>query len=392
MKDNKKGKKKLLSTLPATLVLILTALLFVSLGYVYLSIRNGYTIDDLIDNIVGNLIGVLAAFLLFDILYNKLTQDDYAQDISQWITKTLIGDADTLDSFDEKDKKKFLRSTLESLMNDEDAVDAVMYHMDRYMDSSNITRIRTHFDYSIVLTTEFPKDYDVLQGIKEEKYYYVQEKLDFVIKYLTDEHILFKNNEVKIGFPFDKKSLDSGMLRSDKKCEFANCIFNENLDITPEDIKYLRTIDPSDLPKLFRNLFTFVLRIDDNLGELMDVELKSDGIVATFRVDYDTEVNEHSVRIIFHMPKLWDSVFEVTLVDPTRDPKIIFDYMPGKMDVNMYSYLDKSIASNNGADEEQNGLYDISMNGKWVYPKSGVVFTVTKKCDHKNNNQSSDAN
>ena len=63
--DNQKQKKKksVMDTLSATMVLVLTALLLVFVGYTYLALKNGYTLDDLIDNIVGNLIGVLAAFL-----------------------------------------------------------------------------------------------------------------------------------------------------------------------------------------------------------------------------------------------------------------------------------------------------------------------------------------
>lgn len=65
--DNQKQKKKksVMDTLSATMVLVLIALLLVFVGYTYLALKNGYTLDDLIDNIVGNLIGVLAAFLLF---------------------------------------------------------------------------------------------------------------------------------------------------------------------------------------------------------------------------------------------------------------------------------------------------------------------------------------
>ena len=112
--DNQKQKKKksVMDTLSATMVLVLIALLLVFVGYTYLALKNGYTLDDLIDNIVGNLIGVLAAFLLFDILNNKLTQDAYARETSQQITKTLMGEPEILDSFSDEDKKTFLKSTL----------------------------------------------------------------------------------------------------------------------------------------------------------------------------------------------------------------------------------------------------------------------------------------
>ena len=79
------------------------------------------------------------------------------------------------------------------------------------------------------------------------------------------------------------------------------------------------------------------------------------------------------------MPKMWDSIFEVTLVDPTKDPKVSFDYMPGKMDVTMYSYLNKENEANDGAYEQKNGIFDIAIKDEWIYPKSGIVFLVRKK-------------
>ena len=51
-----------MDTLSATMVLVLIALLLVFVGYTYLALKNGYTLDDLIDNIVGNLIGVLDVY------------------------------------------------------------------------------------------------------------------------------------------------------------------------------------------------------------------------------------------------------------------------------------------------------------------------------------------
>ena len=79
------------------------------------------------------------------------------------------------------------------------------------------------------------------------------------------------------------------------------------------------------------------------------------------------------------MPKLWDSIFEVTLVDPTKEPKITFDYLPDKMDVTMYSYLNKEDAANDGAYEQVNGIFDITIKDEWIYPKSGIVFNVKRK-------------
>lgn len=379
MKKENQNSISRISTIPATVILILTALLLVFAGYMYLTIKNGYTFDELVGNIVGNLIGVLAAFLLFDILYNKLTQDGYARETSQQITRTLMGDPEILDAFSEEDKRAFLVSTIQSIVKDEDAVDMMVGNMDKYFHNMKLARIRKSFHYTITLTTELPTEYDEFPGVKEDMYFYVQENLNYEVKYLSGSDVNLSTEEVKIGFSFDKRSLDAGLMESDRDQEFAKCIFNENLDITKEAIEYLRELSEERLKHVFDNLFTAVLKVDGKQGMLDKVDVRDGGIVATYKVNYETNRSEHSIRVIFHMPKLWNSIFEVTLVDPTKEPKITFDYMPGRMDVTMFSYLNKGDESNDGAYEQQNGLYDIAIKGEWIYPKSGIVFSVRKK-------------
>ena len=363
----------------ATGILVLIALILVILGYSFLKIYYRYGISDLVSDVVGNLIGVLAAFLLFDILYNQLTQDAYTKETSQQITKTLMGDPATLDAFSDEDKQAFLVSTIKSLMRDEDAVDMIVGNMKKYFAGAKNARIRKSFDYTITLTSEFPKAYLNFPGVTDGEYFYVQENLNYEVKYLSgsDENLCHK--DVKIGFSFDKRSLDSGLLESESDPEFAKCIFNESLEITREAINYLRGLSESELKTVFDNLFTAVLKVDGKTGTLDKVTVRDGGIVATYKIDYETNKDEHSIRVIFHMPRLWDSIFEVTLVDPTKDPKVMFDYMPEKMDVTMYSYLNKGNESNDGAYEQQNGLYDIAIKDEWIYPKSGIVFFVKKK-------------
>lgn len=378
MKKTGKNKKPKSKTLSAAVMLVLTAFFFVLAGYLYLCLKNGYTFDELIDNIVGNLIGVLAAFILFDIIYNKITQDEYAKEISQQITKTLMGDPDTLDSFNDDDKRNFLVSTIKSMVNDEDAVDMIVGNIDKYFKDTDTSRLRKYFNYVIAVTTDFPNAYINFPGVRDDMYFYVQENLNYEVKYLSDHNKNLNTNEVKIGFSFNKMDLDDGLLEISDASEFSQCIFNENLDITAEAITYLKNMTEEELSEAFQNLFTVVLKIDNQPGELSKVDLRHDGIIATYKIDYDTSNDEHSVRIIFHMPKMWESIFEITLVDPTKNPKMTFDYMPDKMDVTMYSYLNKKSESNNGAYELHNGLIDISIKDEWIYPKSGIVFNVKK--------------
>lgn len=377
-KDNNKIKHSI-STLPATVILILVALLLVFLGYIYLALKSGYTFDDLIDNIVGNLLGVLAAFLLFDILYNKMTQDAYAKETSQQITKTLMGDPETMDSFNDEDKTKFFESTIRSIAKDEDAVDLICDNAKKYLKNIQNTRVRKGMNYTISLSTEFPKAYDEFPGVKEGKYFYVQENLSYDLKYINDKDNYLDTNIVNIGFAFDKKQLDRSLLESHENADFSRCIFSENLDITAEAVDYLHSLSNEDFKKTFEKLFTMVIKVDGKNGTLENVKLNADGIVASYNVPFDVTKKELSIKIIFHMPKLWNSIFEVVLVDPTKDPKITLDFFPGKMDVSMYSYLNKRAETNDAAYEQLNGLFDVTVRDEWILPKSGIVFNIKRK-------------
>lgn len=386
--DNEKQKKKKagrMDTISATMVLILIALLLVFVGYTYLALKNGYTVDDLIDNIVGNLIGVLAAFLLFDILNNKLTQDAYARETSQQITKTLMGEPEILDSFSDEDKKTFLKSTITSMVRDEDAVDMLSANMEKYFDRVRGARIRKMFDYTINLEPDLPEEYAKagFPGASEGKYYLIDEELKFNVKYLggTDEN--YNSDVICLGFAYDKKSLDGGLLETGHDADFTKSIFNEDLVVAPEAVDFINNIPADKVKGVINTLFMPILRID-NSGDNEDdgqfeVERKSNGFILKFRLDFDRSEadNEHLVSIYFKMPRVWNSIFEVTLVDPTKAPHIKLKYKSG-MDVTMYSYLNKESSANAGACIQRAGLYDIAIKDEWIYPKSGVIFHIKK--------------
>lgn len=379
-------KKQQFSTIPATIILILVALLIVGGGYTYLTLKNGYKFDDLVDNIVGNLIGVLAAFLLFDILYNKLTQDAYARETSQQITKTLMGEPEILDSFSDEDKKNFLKSTMTSMMKDEDAIDMLVTNLEKYLDSDKIGRIRKMFDYTIHLEPNLPPEYAEAHfpGANEGKYYLIDEELKFNLKYLSKKDTYFCGEYICIGLAYDKKGLDAGLLQNGHDADFSGCIFNEDLVIESAAVEFINNIPADKIKEVINTLFVPILRIDnsdnDEENSLVEVVRKDNGIILKFKVNYDNseDIKEHLVSIYFKMPRVWNSIFEVTLVDPTKEPHIKLKYKTS-MDVTMYSYLNKNNEANSGACIQRAGIYDIAIKDEWIYPKSGVVFCIKKK-------------
>ena len=181
-------------------------------------------------------------------------------------------------------------------------------------------------------------------------------------------------------------------LRSSKNGEerevFKNCIFREILDIVPEDKAIFHELQDeahsAELVKLAHRMFRPHLTIDRTKGELYSVEVgnykgRDYGLLFTFKVAHDQNATEHDVSLIFHMPKRWDSIIEVALVEPTKDPQISISYNEDAMDVEMYAFLNKGDASSyDNTLEEENGVYSIALSNEWVYPMSGTVFFVRK--------------
>ena len=387
MNNSDKNKKTNINskiTWTATAMCFLVAVIIIISGYVFMLVTDpNYGFRDFVDSVVGNLIGVLAGFCVFDILYNKLTQDAYARETSQQIAKTLMGDPETMDAFSEEDKKAFLKSTLVSMLRDDDAVDLLTTNMGKYFDGAKSARIRKAFDYIITIEDKLTPDYETYDfpGLKENMYFLLDEEFKFTVKYLSGNDVNFSGDYVCLGFAYDKRSLDSGLLEDGKDADFSKCIFNEDLVVTPEAIKYINSIPNDEVTAVINALFVPTLWVDGDGGreeDLVEVERKQNGLIFKFKLEYDKTRMEHDVRIYFKMPRLWDHIFEVTLVDPTKNPHIKLKYK-SDMDVIMYSYLNKEDQSNAGAFVKRADLYEISIKDEWVYPKSGVLFHIRRK-------------
>ncbi len=387
MSNSDKNKKTNINskiTWTATAMCFLVAVIIIISGYVFMLVTDpNYGFRDFVDSVVGNLIGVLAGFCVFDILYNKLTQDAYAKETSQQIAKTLMGDPETMDAFSEEDKKAFLKSTLVSMLRDDDAVDLLTTNMGKYFDGAKSARIRKAFDYIITLEDKLTPDYETYDfpGLKENRYFLLDEEFKFTVKYLSGHDANFSGDHVCLGFAYDKRSLDAGLLEDGKDADFSKCIFNEDLVVTPEAIKYINSIPNDEVTAVINDLFVPTLWVDGDGGreeDLVEVERKQNGLIFKFKLEYDKTRMEHDVRIYFKMPRLWDHIFEVTLVDPTKNPHIKLKYK-SDMDVTMYSYLNKEDQSNAGAFVKRADLYEISIKDEWVYPKSGALFHIRRK-------------
>lgn len=424
----RKANKKNIDLSYAVVGFIVVALIL--LDYIILSDTGSFSWEDFVKDTVGNLMGVLAAFLIFDIIHDKLSKDSYADEVSEQILETLLeqkgidaldenlkrkfvtASIQSLDSdqeaaaeisaelekylceeadraqvlrhlaqYSERQKYEFVRSNVDSITNDADAAMMIHNFLRNYLSSDNDCRIRTSFEYKFELRDRLPASFYELKH--KEDYFFVEETLTYDVKYLTEKMNNLNSNTVSIGFAYDNKNLDK-FLRDSQVNQagdpLCNCIFRESLDIDPEDMQFFADLSPEELKEKLRLIFKPHLTIDGFAGELTGAHAYPYGIVAEFKVGHDTTAMSHTVDMIFDMPKRWHGILEVALVEPTKKPRITLSYSGDTMDIEMYSFLDRGDdTSYENTHIDDIGIYRIILNNTWVYPVSGVVFTIDKK-------------
>jgi hypothetical protein len=422
---------------------IVMAIVIVGLfaDYIILQDLNEFSWQGFISDIVGNLMGVMGAFVVFDIIHDKLSKDSYADEVSEQILDTLLRQdgiealdedikrkfvraslmsldrdkeaaeeinksleeylseiadryyvLDRIDEFSDKQKDMFVRENVASILKDDTASDMILDYLDSYLKKDNNLRFRTNFSYEFILSATLPEEYDVLKH--KEEYYLVHEMLSYEVKFLTEEmnNLKPRNGIVCLGFPYDNSALDKFLRDSipnqQQDEELGNCVFRESLSLNEEDREYFMNLPADELKNIFKKMFKPHLSINGNSGELEKVEAYPYGIIAKFRMDNNSIVEPESgiynVDIVFYMPKKWQGVLEVALVDPTKNPRISIDYPEDLMYVDMYSFLNKSDeTSYDNTHIEDNGMYRIILNNKWVFPVSGIMFVIGKKEKNK---------
>lgn len=381
MKKNDKKKDELIKAIKRektrNYVILYTVVFLVWTILTIFSLANNYfSQEEFIVNIVNNLIGIIPPILIFDFFNEKLSRDASAVEMSTQITETLMSNPEMMDLFTVQQRRDFIKSAVSSIVKEPDAVEMVTDNLKNYLNSDMNCRIRTTFDYNFELDDDLP--YTLAEILSDKnKYYYIQEKLCYKVKYLSDNANNTKSDTVKIGFLFSNAMLDAALREKHKEGAFENCIFRESLDIRQEDFeKFIQSIKDKDM---FRRIFKIDLQIDSFKCELFSVNVYDDGIVCSFKSEHDITAMEHSIRIIFHMPKTWDSLIEVALVDPVKAPKISVSYPEDMMNVEMFSFLSKGKESSlEVAHEHLNGIYDIAIASEWIYPISGLIFKVNR--------------
>jgi hypothetical protein len=362
------------------IILYITTVFILAILMVY-GFREGFfTKGNFIENVVNNMIGILPPILLFGIFNEKLSRDSSAIEMSNKITEVLMSNSETLKLFTEEQRKNFISSAVGSIVKDEDVTEMIYDSLKNYYFGAKNFRIRTEFSYNFQLELMRDNNYNIFTNTDD--YFYLLERLHYKVKYLEKSVNNINRKEIKIAFVFNSNRLDNIFREGKRSKIYDQCIFRECLDFKQEDIEKLKEIasDEEEFKKIFEKIFKLELRIDDNKGSIEKLTLNKDGIVCVFNVKHNLKIMEHTIKIIFHMPKRWGSILEVALVDPTKAPDISVSYQEEMMDVDMVSFLNKTEKSSLVVTHEQlNGMYNISSKNEWFYPLSGMAFLVNRK-------------
>lgn len=207
---------------------------------------------------------------------------------------------------------------------------------------------------------------------------YNQEKLYYKIKYLSEKANNTRTNYIRLGFSFHNSDLDNALRERSSLDNFLTIAFSVSSSIFFPRM-YRSSAQP--LPTS-RSSSSYLRSICRSTASADNWRMSSSAtwVWCVFKVDHDPTDLEHMIRIIFHMPCVWNSPLEVALVDPVRAPKISLSYPEDIMQVDMFSFLSKGEESSlEVAHEQLNGIYDIALSIDWVYPISGMIFTVNRK-------------
>lgn len=382
------------------IILYLVVFILIIIGEIVLyKLGQDFSVAELARDIIGNLMGVLAAFLVFDIAHEKISKDSYASEVSEQILDTLMYHPEAMELYENDQKKVFVNAFIGSIVENPDAAEMINNHLNSYLltakdfeEKEGLTekdcRIRTAFSYRFVLETTRTSAFEDLKSPiidGKDPYFYVQEEINYRVKYLSQKGNYTDRQEVKIGFIYDNAALDR-FLRGNKSEQndelLKNCLFRESLDIDQEDkeMLYSLTNDKDALINLIKKMFRPHLNIDRCRGEVVDVMVVPEsGVIVVFNVEHDINAMEHDIDIVFHIPKKWNTIVEVALVEPTKEPRISLSYNEDAMEVEMYSFLNKGESSSyENTSENENGVYSIALSGEWVFPISGVVFPIRR--------------
>ena len=351
----KKGKS--LKSITIMLAIITTAVWLIMLLAKY--IISGVDISALFDDITANILGILPPIILFNFLYEYLTREHVADEMTEQITKTLMSSPETIELFEDESKRTFVRTTVQALVGEEES-EMVCGVIEPYLGLQYNTR--RFFRYNITL-----RDYENDPLFSNTRYMRVYEDLKYKKHYIGTNKL---PRNFSVGFFVSNEEMD-------KELHGQTFLFRENLKIDPEDLDKLVSMSPSEQFQFVSQKMALNVFINDNKSVLQNVVITHNGIQAVFSSEHEESSRELSIEVVFNMPQLKGySEFLISINEPTFSPMIQLSYPESAMIVTMFPFL------NDGAEclvqnaMRNAGSCDIFLQDKWIYPMSGVVFII----------------
>lgn len=353
----KRRSKRSLKTITIMLAIITSAVWLILL--LAKSIATGIVWSALLDDILSNILGILPPIILFNFLYEYLTKEHVADDMTESITKTLMSNPETIDLFDENAKKGFVKATVQTLVgNQED--DMVYGVIEPYLDMAY--NIRRFFRYNIIL-----RDHVGDPFFPSDRYMRVCEDLKYKKQFVGDNCLA---QRFHLGFFVNNEELD-------KELRGQNYLFRENLHIDRAELTKLIQCGEEEKVDYIVRMMALKVFVDGEAAQMEKVCIDENGISVDMFSSHDEASRELKIEIMFNMPQRKGySEFLVSLNEPTFSPMIQLSFPEDTMQVTMFPFL------NNGEDSliqnamRHAGCCDIYMQDAWVYPMSGVVFIV----------------
>lgn len=357
---NRKNKRRGLKSITIMLAIITTAVWLILLLAKY--IISGVDFSSLLDDIIANILGILPPIILFNFLYEYLTKEHVADEMTEQITQTLMSNPETIDLFDEDPKKSFVRTTIQTLVGDEEC-DMVYGVVEPYLEMQY--NIRRFFRYTITL-----RDYGNDPLFPADLYMRVYEDLKYKKHYIGDNGL---PSVFHLGFFVNNEELD-------KELHEQTYLFRENLKIRPGELERLTALSPAEQLQFVADQMSLNVFIDDVRCAIQNVSITRNGIQVAFLSEHDEANRNLKIEVMFNMPQLKGySEFLVSISEPTYSPMIQLSYPESTMNVTMFPFL------NDGAEcmvqnaMRNTGSCDIYLQETWVYPMSGVVFIIEDK-------------
>ncbi len=354
MKEHKRRKDMKSITFFMFIIIILIWIILIFIKYFVW----GITFGELFDDIVSNILGILPPIIIFNFAYEYFTKQHVAEEMSEQITGTLMSDIDAINVFNCENKTKFIKTTISTIVG-EDTSDMVYALIEPYL--SKKYNIRKSFKYTITI-----RDYRENKMFSPEKYMKIYENLKYK-KLYTDKNL---PKEFNVGFFTNAYEVD-------KKLRNQMYIFRENFTIEQQIMDKLLLLSEEEKFEFIAQELQLNVYVDDKKCVPKRVLFDSFGIDIFFESNHSLEEREHSVEISFNIPQIkGHSDFLVSLSEPTYSPMIQLSYPEDTKSVKAFSFLNDGDESLLERAIHYAGGYEFCAQDKWIYPMSGVVFTI----------------